>query len=164
MKNLSLLFFALSALALPSAHAWQAGEFYNGMPRADVEQALKSWKFGKTMTVGADALFAYDPPDHPGGRHFEFQFCNDKLVGFEQLVKPSFQSFITLASNYSNQYGSPVYTMPYTKVISSGPISQLGLFWRKGTDFIGVRYTESSLGEQLRLSWQVNNNCWSAPR
>ncbi len=164
MKNLTLLFTTLSALVLPPAHAWQAGEFYNGMPRADVEQALKSWKFGKITPLGADMILAQDPVDQPGARNYEFQFCNEKLVGFEQLVKPSFQNFITLASNYSNQYGSPVYTMPYTKVIASGPVSQLGLFWRKGTDFIGLRYMESTMGEQLRLSWQVNNNCWSAPR
>jgi hypothetical protein len=164
MRTLTLLIALLPAFAVPGAHAWQAGEFYNGMSRAHVEQALKSWKFGKITPLGSDALLAQDPSDQPGARNYEFHFCNDKLVGFEQLIKPSFQSFITLAGNYSNQYGSPIYTMPYTKVIASGPISQLGLFWRKGADFIGVRYTESSFGEQLRLSWQVSNDCWSAPR
>jgi hypothetical protein len=164
MKISSLLLLALALPALPTAHAWQAGEFYNGMPRAEVETALKSWQFAKLTTLGADALLAQDPSDQPGARNYEFQFCNDKLVGFEQLVKPSFQYFVTIAGNYSNQYGSALYTMPYTKMVASGPISQLAIFWRKGTDFVGVRYMESALGDQLRLSWQVNNSCWSAPR
>ncbi|NWG39970.1 MAG: hypothetical protein HXY27_08415 [Hydrogenophilaceae bacterium] len=164
MKNPITLVFTLLALALPSAHAWQAGEFFNGMPRPDVEEALKSWKFGKITPLGSDMILAQDPIDQPGARNYEFQFCNDKLVGFEQLVKPSFQYFITIAGNYTNQYGNALYTMPYTKIVASGPISQLAIFWRKGTDFIGVRYLESTLGDQLRLSWQVNNSCWSAPR
>jgi hypothetical protein len=164
MKKASFLLAILAAFAVSPANAWQAGEFYNGMPRADVEIALKSWKFGKVTPLGADMLLAQDPSDQPGARNYEFQFCNDKLVGFEQLVKPSFQYFVTIANNYSNQYGSPLYTMPYTKMVASGPISQLAIFWRKGTDFIGVRYLESSLGDQLRLSWQVNSSCWQAPR
>ena len=150
-------------LALP-AHAWEFGEFKNGMTRAEVESALKSWSFDKTLPVGSDGLFAYDPTDNPAGRRFLFTFCNDKLVSFDQEVAPAFRHFIVISSNYSNLYGNPYKVFPYSSVIASGEKDVLSMFWRKGSDYIGVKYALYPTGEQLSMTWQVNNNCWQAPR
>jgi len=38
------------------------------------------------------------------------------------------------------------------------------MFWRKGTDYMGVKYVLFPVSEQLSMSWQINNNCWQAPR
>lgn len=150
-------------LALP-AHAWEVGEFRNGMSRAEVEQTLKTWNFDKTLPSGNDALFAYDLPSNPAGRRFLFTFCNDKLVAFDQEVEPAFRHFVVIASNYANLYGNPLKVIPYTSVIASGEKSLLAMFWRKSSDYIGLKYALYPNSEQLSMTWQVNNNCWQAPR
>jgi hypothetical protein len=38
------------------------------------------------------------------------------------------------------------------------------MFWRKGSDYMGVKYALYRTSEQLSMTWQVNNNCWQAPR
>jgi hypothetical protein len=150
-------------LALPS-HAWDVGEFRNGMSRTEVEAALKSWRFDRTLTIGSDGLFAYDYPANPAGRRFLFTFCNDKLVAFEQEVEPAFRHFIIIASNYSNNYGNPLKVIPYSSVIATGEQNLLAMFWRKGGDYMGVKYVLHPASEQLSMSWQISNNCWQAPR
>jgi hypothetical protein len=161
MKRLCLLAGLL--LVLP-AHAWEVGEFRNGMSRSDVERALKSWNFDKTLPVGNDGLFAYDLPNNPAGRRFLFSFCNDKLVAFDQEVEPAFRHFIVIASNYSNLYGNPLKVLPYSSVVASGEKDLLAMFWRKGSDYIGLKYALFPSSEQLSMSWQISNNCWQAPR
>ena len=161
MKTLGLIAGLL--LTLPSL-AWEVGEFKNGMSRVEVEQALKTWNFDKTLPVGNDGLFAYDLPSNPAGRRFLFSFCNNKLVSFDQEVEPTFRHFIVIASNYSNLYGNPLKIIPYTSVIANGEKNLLAMFWRKGSDYIGVKYVVYPTSEQLSTSWQVNNNCWQAPR
>jgi hypothetical protein len=164
--NLKIPTFSLIAgllLALP-AQAWEIGEFKNGMARSDVEQALKSWNFDKTLPVGNDGLFAYDLPNNPAGRRFLFSFCNNKLVAFDQEIEPAFRSFVVIASNYSNLYGNPFKVIPYSSVIANGQKDLLAMFWRKGSDYIGIKYAIYPTSEQLSMTWQVNNNCWQAPR
>ena len=116
------------------------------------------------MPVGSDGLFAYDSPESQAGRRFLFTFCNDKLVSFDQEVAPAFRHFIVIASNYSNQYGNPVKVFPESNVIATGEKNVLVMFWRKGSDFIGLKYALYTHDEQLSMSWQVSNNCWQAPR
>ncbi|MFO7543572.1 MAG: hypothetical protein R6W97_12310 [Thiobacillus sp.] len=161
MKSIGLL--AGCMLALP-VQAWEVGEFKNGMSVAEVDLALKSWKFDKTMTVGNDSLLAYDLPDSRAGRRFLFSFCNGKLVSFDQEIEPSFRNFVIVASNYSNIYGNPIQVIPYTSVISSGEKNLLAIFWRKGGDYIGLKYVLYPRSEQLSMTWQISNNCWQAPR
>jgi len=160
-KSIALLAGLL--LSLP-AHAWEVGEFRNGMKRAEVQQTLKTWNFDKTLPVGNEGLFAYDLPNNPAGRRFLFSFCNDKLVSFAQEVEPAFRHFIIIASNYSNLYGNPLKVIPYTSVIANGEKNLLAMFWRKGSDYMGVKYALYPTSEQLSMTWQVNNNCWQAPR
>ena len=161
MKMLGLVAGLL--LALP-ARAWEIGEFRNGMGRAEVEQALKAWNFDKILTVGNDGLFAYDLPSNPAGRRFLFSFCNDKLVSFDQEIEPAFRHFVIIASNYSNLYGNPLKVIPSTSVVATGEKNLLSMFWRKGADYMGVKYVLYPTGEQLSMTWQVSNNCWQAPR
>ncbi len=147
-----------------SAKAWEVGEFKSGMPRTEVESTLKSWNFFKVVGVGSDGLFAYDSPESQAGRRFLFAFCNNKLVSFDQEVAPAFRHFIVIASNYSNLYGNPFKVFPESSVIASGEKNVLALFWRKGPDYIGVKYALYATDEQLSMTWQVSNNCWQAPR
>jgi hypothetical protein len=161
MNTLGLLAGLL--LALP-AQAWEVGEFKNGMTRAEVEQALKSWNFDQTVPVGNDGLFAYDLPNNPAGRRFLFSFCNNKLVSFDQEVEPAFRSFVVIASNYSNLYGNPIKVIPYSSIVATGEKDLLAMFWRKGGDYMGLKYVLYPSSEQLSMTWQINNNCWQAPR
>lgn len=161
IKRLCLLAGLL--LTLP-AHAWEVGEFRNGMNRGEVEKALRSWNFDRTLSVGEDGLFAYDLPNNPAGRRFLFTFCNDKLVAFDQEVEPAFRHFVVIASNYSNLYGNPLKVIPYSSVIANGEKNLLAMFWRKGSDYIGLKYALYPTSEQLSMTWQVGNNCWQAPR
>ena len=163
IKIATLACLAGLSLAAPAA-AWEVGEFRNGMTRDQVEQALKTWNFDKTMTVGSDGLVAYDLPNNPAGRRFLFTFCNDKLVGFDQEVEPAFRHFVVIASNYSNLYGNPIKVIPYTSVVANGEKNLLAMFWRRGSDYVGLKYVLHPVGEQLSMSWQIGNNCWQAPR
>ncbi len=162
-----MLRYSLLAILLcnvPSAHAWEVGEFRNGMSKAEVASTLKSWNFDQVIDVGRDGLFAYDLPESPAGRRFLFTFCNEKLVSFDQEIAPSFRNFIVIASNYSNTNGNPLRVIPYTDVVASGEKDVLAMFWRKGMDYMGVKYALYANSEQLSITWQVNNNCWAAPR
>ena len=163
IKMTRLCLIAGLLLSLP-AHAWEIGEFKNGMSRSEVEQSLKSWNFDKTLPVGNDGLFAYDLPSNPTGRRFLFTFCNGKLVAFDQEIEPDFRHFVTIASNYSNLYGNPLKVIPYTSVVASGEKNLLAMFWRKGSDYLGLKYVLYPASEQLSMSFQVGNNCWQAPR
>jgi hypothetical protein len=154
----------LFLICLPHVQAWEVGEFRNGMPKAEVVEALKTWKFGKIIDVGRDGVFAYDLPESPAGRRYLFSFCNDKLVSFDQEIDASFRNFIVIASNYSNLYGNPLRVIPDTNVVASGEKDVLAMFWRKGMDYLGLKYALYPTGEQLSQTWQVNNNCWQAPR
>ncbi|MHB1353580.1 MAG: hypothetical protein ACYCWA_09760 [Thiobacillus sp.] len=156
------LFICLFAAA--SAHAWEVGEFKQGMNRSEVEQTLRTWNFDKVVPSGSDALFAYDLPSSPAGRRFLFTFCNNRLVAFDQEVEPAFRHFVVVASNYSNQYGNPLKVIPYSSVIATGEKNLLAMFWRKGTDYLGVKYVLYPTSEQLSMTWQVSNTCWQAPR
>ncbi len=162
MSRVAFAFLATVLVVLP-ARAWEVGEFRNGMTRAEVEQALKSWNFDKSMPVGNDGLFAYDDTNN-AGRRFLFTFCNDKLVAFDQEITPAFRHFIIIASNYSNLYGNPLKVIPQSSVVASGEKNLLAMFWRKGSDYLGVKYVLYPGSEQLSLTWQINNNCWQAPR
>lgn len=163
-KNITIFSLLVGLLFALPTQAWEIGEFKSGMSRVDVEQALKTWKFDKTLPVGNDGLFVYDLPNNPAGRRFLFNFCNDKLVSFDQEVEPAFRHFVVIASNYSNLYGNPLKVIPTTSVVATGEKNLLAMFWRKGADFMGVKYVLYPAGEQLSMSWQVNNNCWQAPR
>lgn len=162
MKRRAVALLATALVTLP-VHAWEVGEFRNGMTRAEVEQALKSWSFDKSIPVGNDALFVYDDANN-AGRRFLFTFCNDKLVAFDQEIVPAFRHFIVVASNYSNLYGNPLKVIPQSSVVASGEKNLLAMFWRKGSDYLGVKYVLYPGSEQLSLTWQINNNCWQAPR
>lgn len=162
-RNTTALLFVGLLFAFP-AQAWEVGEFRQGMSRSEVEQALRTWNFDKTLEAGRDTLFAYDLPNNPAGRRFLFSFCNGRLVAFDQEVEPAFRHFVVVASNYSNQYGNPLKVIPYSSVIASGEKNLLAMFWRKGTDYIGLRYVLYPTSEQLSMTWQVSNNCWQAPR
>lgn len=161
MQTLGLLSGLL--FALPAA-GWEVGEFRNGMTRAETEAALKSWNFDQALPVGNDALYVYDSSASPAGRRFLFTFCNDKLVAFDQEILPSFRHFIVVASNYSNLYGNPLKVIPQSSVVANGEKNLLAMFWRKGSDYLGVKYVLHPGSEQLSLTWQINNNCWQAPR
>ena len=163
MKTLIPGLLAGLLFALP-AQAWEIGEFKNGMSRNEVEQALKTWSFDKTLPVGNDGLFAYDLPSNRTGRRFLFTFCNDKLLAFEQEVEPDFRNFVTIASNYSNLYGNPLKVIPYTSVVANGEKNLLAMFWSKGSDYLGLKYVLYPTSEQLSMTVQVGNNCWQAPR
>lgn len=163
MKSRILGLLAALLLTLP-AQAWDVGEFRNGMSRSEVEQALKAWNFDRSLAVGNDGLFVYDLPNNPAGRRFLFTFCNDRLVAFEQEVEPAFRHFVVLASNYSNLYGNPLRVIPHTGIVANGEKNQLAMFWRKGADYVGIKYVLFPASEQLSMSWQVGNNCWQAPR
>jgi hypothetical protein len=161
---LRLGLFAILMSCLSAAQGWDVGEFRNGMPKTEVVEALRSWNFGKVIDVGRDVLFAYYLPESPAGRRYLFTFCNDKLVSFDQEIDPSFRNFIVVTSNYSNIYGNPLRVIPYSNVVASGEKDVIAMFWRKGSDYLGVKYALFATGEQLSLTWQVNNNCWQAPR
>lgn len=163
MKFASVILFAGLLFAGP-AQAWEVGEFRHGMTRAEVEAALVSWNFEHSMPVGRDSMFVYDGLGNPAGRRFLFTFCNDRLVALEQEVAPAFRHFVIIASNYANLHGDPIKIIPYSSVVASGEKSLLALFWRKGGDFMGVKYVLQPTSEQLTMSWQISNTCWQAPR
>lgn len=153
----------LLALATP-ASAFEIDEFKSGMRREKVKELLKTWNFDKVQDFSQDTLIAYDLGSKGTNRQFVFNFCNDKLVGFEQEVKPSLKSFISIVSNFNAKYGQPSKVDAETGVVSTGEKQTLGMFWRKGIDIIGIRMQLLASNDQVLLIHQSPNNCWPTPR
>jgi hypothetical protein len=153
----------LLALAFP-ASAFEIDEFKSGMQREKVKELLKTWNFDKVQDFSQDTLIAYDLGSKGTNRQFVFNFCNDKLVGFEQEVKPSLKSYISIVSNFNSKFGQPTKVDAETGVVSTGEKQTMGVFWRKGVDIIGIRMLLLTSNDQILLVHQSPNNCWQVPR
>jgi hypothetical protein len=151
-------------LVTNSAFAFEVDQFRAGMSRGLVKEYLKDWNFDQFEDVSADVLLAYDLPTKATNRLFKFNFCNEKLVSFEQSLKASAKNFVTVTQNYVRQYGQPMRVDASTNVVSSGEKASMILYWRVRYYFVGLRYLNLPNGEDLAVVYEVNNNCWQAPR
>jgi len=156
---LGLLLFAASG-----AHAFEVAEFKSGMAQADVKMLLlANWNFDRVIEPSDDVILAYDN-DPAIARRYQFRFCKGKLVGFEQDVRPSLKSLIISVNNYNQKHGQPVRVYSNTHLVSNGEKAVFALFWKHNLQFIGVKYIVMPNAEQLSLSFDVNNLCYSTPR
>jgi hypothetical protein len=162
-KNRIIACLLLLTFTIP-AFAFEVDEFKSGMDHEKIKELLKSWNFDKVQEFSKDTLIAYDLGSKGTNRQIIFNFCNDKLVGIEQEIKPSLKNFITIASNFNAKYGQPSKVEADNNVISTGEKNTLALFWRKGLDTVGIRLLLLSSNDQILLSHQVPNICWPAPR
>jgi hypothetical protein len=153
----------LCALALP-AGAFEVDSFKSGMTRDQVREALKSYNFERVQDFSATTLIAYDTPEKASNRQFVFDFCNEKLVGLQQEMGPSIRNLMILVSNYNTKHGQPTKVNANTNVTSIGERNELAMYWRKGSDVVGVRYITTAPVEQLMLQYDTPNNCWQVPR
>lgn len=164
MANIFLRPAAAAVLALQlHAVAFEVGEFRNGMTREQVKAALAQWQFDRVRDSD-DALLAYDLPEKNTNRSFVFLFCNNRLARLEQEMKASAHHLIVITNNYLNAYGQPFKTEAGINVISSGSKDTLTMNWRKGNEFVGVRYQLLPGGEKLVVFHEVGNTCWQTPR
>jgi hypothetical protein len=146
------------------AQAFEIDQFKSGMSRAQVKEFLAEWNFDSVEDAGPDVTLAFDGVKKETSRLFKFYFCNDKLVTFEQSLKGSVKNFVTVTQNFVRQYGQPMKVDAATNVISNGEKSSMAIYWRFRNDFVGLRYINLPNGEDLSVSWEVNNNCFQAPR
>lgn len=158
------LFFLASVCLCNGATAFEIDQFKSGMTRAQVKESLVDWNFDQLDEVGPDAILAFDGPKKETNRLFKFYFCSDKLVAFEQSLKGSVRNLVTVTQNYVRQYGQPIKLDASTNVISNGEKSSMVIYWRLRNDFVGLRYVNLPNGEDLAVSYEVNNNCFPAPR
>lgn len=147
-----------------TARCFEIDQIKSGMTKDGVKDGLKSWNFDRVVDYPPDTLIAFDLPEKNSERQFLFTFCNDKLVGFAQEIKPSAKNFIIVTNNYLTKYGQPAKVEGDTNVISVGEKNTMAMYWRKGVDFVGVKFTMLPTSEQLVVLQQANNNCWKAPR
>jgi hypothetical protein len=149
---------------LTPAQSFEIDQFRSGMSRAQVKDLLGEWQFDQLEDVGPEVLLAYDLPTRQTNRLFKFYFCADKLATFEQSLRGSIKNLITVTQNYVRQYGQPVKVDAGTNVISNGEKSWFNIYWRFRQDYVGLRYVHLPNGEDLSVSFEVNNNCSSSPR
>jgi hypothetical protein len=165
-----VLIFRLGILLLTNctllgpAWSFEVDQFRSGMSRAQVKESLRQWQFDQLEDVGPEILLAYDLPSKQTSRLFKYYFCSDKLAVFEQSLKASVKSLITVTQNYVRQYGQPVKVDAGNNVVSNGEKSWFNIYWRFRNDYVGLRYVNLPNGEDLTVSFEVNNNCFSAPR
>jgi hypothetical protein len=166
MSNNSLIIIIFMLIMPVTAHGFQIEEFKSGMLKDQVREVLSNgaWKFDEVQDFAADTLIAYDLPEKNTFRQFVFSFCNDKLVGFEQEMKPSLKNFIVIAGNYNKSLGQPFKTEVSNNVISIGEKSQLAMYWRKGSELVGLKYILLAPNEQLIAVYETPNTCWQIPR
>ena len=157
------LLVCFTALLAASAMAFEVAEFKNGMTRDQVRELLAGWHFDRIQD-SAETLLAYDQPEKGTNRQFQFHFCNDRLAGFEQAMKPSVRNFIVITNNYIATYGQPIKVDAGVSVISSGEKNSIALNWRKGNEIVGVRYQLLPGSENLSVAYEVPNTCWQTPR
>ena len=166
MPRIRLLTPALlsSLLLLSSAHAFEVAEFKSGMAQMEVKtQLIANWNFDRMVEPSDDVILAYDN-DPNVARRYQFRFCKGKLVGFEQDVRPSLKSLIITVNNYNNKYGQPFRVYSNTHVVSNGEKAVFALFWKDGTDSIGVKYIVLPNVEQMSLAFDAQNLCYPTPR
>ena len=156
-------FCAVIVLISP-ALAFEVDTFKSGQTKEQVKEALKSYTFDKVQDFSAQTLIAYDQPEKGTNRQFTFDFCNDKLVGFQQEMAPSSRNMMIIINSYLTKYGQPFKVSAGSNVTNIGDKNELGLFWRKGADIVGVKYVVTQPIEQLLLQYDVSNNCWQTPR
>ena len=163
MQRLSIIGLLVLVLAAP-ADAFEVDVFKSGMTKEQVKEALKSYTFDKVQEFSAQTLIAYDQPERGSNRQFTFDFCNGKLAGLQQEMGPSTRNLVILINSYNAKYGQPFKVNAASNVTSIGDKNELALYWRKGLDLVGVRYSVTSPIEQLLLQYDVSNNCWQTPR
>ena len=163
MRHLPLIPLLLLFLG-GAADGFEVDVFKSGMTRQEVKDALKSYNFDRVQDFSTQTLIAYDQPEKGSNRQFVFDFCNDKLSGLQQEMAPSLRNVTITLNSYMNKYGQPFKVKAQSSVTNLGDKNELGFYWRKGTDFLGVRYSESAPVEQLLLQFEVPNNCWQTPR
>lgn len=161
MKFFLLLCLGLSPLV---AHAFEVDEFKSGMSRDKVKEALQSYRFDRVQEFSATTLIAYDQPEKGGNRQFIFDFCNDRLVGLQQEMKPVFRNLIVIVNNYNKTLGQPIKVDTSNNITSAGEKDVLAFYWRKGLDLVGLKYIWMQPVEQLMLQYDTSNNCWQIPR
>ncbi len=147
-----------------SAFAFEIDQFKSGMPRSQIKELLVDWNFDSIEDAGPDVTLAFDGVKKETNRLFKFYFCNDKLVTFEQSLKGSIKNFVTVTQNYVKQYGQPIKVEAGTNVLSNGEKSSMFIYWRFRNEYVGLRYVNLPNGEDLSVSYEVNNNCFQAPR
>ncbi|MDD5390228.1 MAG: hypothetical protein PHD37_12835 [Gallionellaceae bacterium] len=163
MTRFPLFFLATCLIGLP-AHAFEVAEFKSGMAQTEVKTLLiANWNFDRVAELSDDVILAYDN-DPAIARRYQFRFCKGKLVGFEQDVRPSLKALIITTSNYNNQYGQPSRVYSNTHIVSNGEKAVFAMFWKNGTDTIGVKYIVLPSAEQMSLAFDSNNLCYSTPR
>ena len=156
-------FCAVIVLISP-ALAFEVDTFKSGQTKEQVKEALKSYTFDKEQDFSGQTIIAYDQPEKGTNRQFTFDFCNDKLVGFQQEMAPSSRNMMIIINSYLTKYGQPFKVNAGSNVTNIGDKNELGLFWRKGADIVGVKYVVTQPIEQLLLQYDVSNNCWQTPR
>ena len=161
-RPFSLLLVPL--LMASPASAFEVAEFKSGMAQNEVKnQLIANWNFDRVVEPSDDVILAYDN-DPNVARRYQFRFCKGKLVGFEQDVRPSLKSLIITVNNYNTRYGQPMRVYSNTHVVSNGEKAVFALFWKQGGEHIGVKYIVLPDVEQMSLSFDVNNLCYSTPR
>lgn len=163
MKRTPLFLLAASLIG-PGAHAFEVAEFKSGMAQNEVKtQLIANWNFDRVVEPSDDVILAYDN-DPAIARRYQFRFCKGKLVGFEQDVRPSLKALIITTNNYNNLYGQPTRVYSNTHIVSNGEKAVFAMFWKNGTDSIGVKYIVLPSAEQMSLAFDSNNLCYSTPR
>ena len=147
-----------------TATAFEIDQFKSGMSRAQIKELLADWNFDSIEDAGPDVTLAFDGVKKETNRLFKFYFCSDKLVTFEQSLKGSIRNFVTVTQNYVKQYGQPVKVDAGTNVLSNGEKSSMAIYWRFRNEYVGLRYVNLPNGEDLSVSYEVNNNCFQVPR
>ncbi len=156
--------FLAALLMSSSACAFQVADFESGMGKKEVmEKLITQWNFDKIEEPSSETILAYDTSSELNRRYL-FSFCKGKLTGFEQDIKPSLKALVIVIQNYTQKYGQPSRVYANTHVVSNGEKYVLGLFWKSGVDHIGVKYILLPTTEQMSLSFEVNNLCYSTPR
>lgn len=164
MRYAKIPVFAVLLLSSLRAPAFQIDSFRSGMSVAEVRRLLADWKFDRVQTFSGNTLIAYDVPQKNTHRQFTFSFCHGRLVAFEQEMPPSAKHLIVISGNYNRAYGQPVKVLAGNNVTSLGEKSQLALYWRQGSDLVGVKYVLLPPREQLLTVYETPNTCWKIPR
>jgi hypothetical protein len=165
MFNINIFILAgASVFFCATSHAFDIANFKTGMTREEVKAQLPGWGFDKIIEAAPDTLLVYDNLEKETHRRFRLQFCNERLQGVEQWVKASSKHFATMSSNYTRQYGQPIWFDSGVNVISSGEKHSVYVAWKSGEDFISLRHAMFAVGEDLSVFHESTNACWKAPQ
>jgi len=137
-----------------SAFAFDMNGFKTGMSYTDVLTHLQEMNYKKIQEEGK-SIHAY-----AADRLVNFNFCKQKLVGYQVEYEASSKNYIVLVDEYIKRFGTANKMSTDIRLKQLGQVSSLTMYWKSEDDSYQISYTVFPTNDNLNLYVESKNSCW----